>query len=291
MDVTLLPHIGACELKSVGGETQAGGQDLALKSGPFESASEAEASGQKVLAGLVLASLRGAYGVSIQAQVPGGGVTNYGKKTLGAGRFDAIFDDAYGLTIFEDPGRAAFVRIGEMRLSIAARETAFVETWSAAATAAVRWDDRTLIGYDLYASSRFENSTRARFLLLIMAIEALVEQSRRSESEVALIERLLHTINDARLPTEQSAPLLSGVGMLKNVSISHACRSHLGRSIAARIVTDPEAAEHFTACYRIRGQIVHGGATPSASQLSDHSSRMETTVRELLMAAIEGRAV
>ncbi len=289
LTVSIVPA-GECELKSVGGQSQAGGQDLALNSGAFDSVAAAKAAGDKILAGLLLASLRQGFGLSIQTRVSRGVVTNHGKKMLAASRFDTVYDDSYGLMIFEDTGRTGFAEVGEARVLLTGPATSFVEAWSAAASAAVGWDERILISYDLYASSRFENSSRARFLLLIMAVEALAAQSKRSESELALIDRLLKTIREAGLSTEQSAPLLSGVGKLKRVSIGHACRTYLARSVAARTVTDAGAADHFSVCYEIRGRIIHGGETPSASQLGDDSNRMERTVRELLMARIEGQA-
>jgi hypothetical protein len=140
-------------------------------------------------------------------------------------------------------------------------------------------------------SSRFENSSRARFLLLVMAVEALAEQPRRSKAELDLIETLLVAITIAELSEDQRAALLSGVGMLKRVSIGHACRMYLTRSAEAGIVTDTEAVERFTRCYKIRGRIVHGGTTPSPAQLTKESNAMETTIRELLTASIEGRAI
>ena len=289
LTVNLVPGIGDCELRPVGDESHVGGQDLALESGTFDSVEAAEAAGEKALAGLLLASVRQGFGLMIRARIPGGMITNYGKNMLAGGRFDRVYDDSYGLTVFEDTGRTGFAELSEARFLSNDPAERFVDTWSSAVTNAARWDERILVSYDLYASSRFESSSRARFLLLIMAIEALVEQPDRSESELALITRLLETITEAHLPKEQSAALLSGVGKLKRVSISYACRTYLAWSIAAKAVTDPGAADHFTMCYQIRGRIIHGGDTPSASLLTDHSNRIEKTVRELLMASIEGR--
>lgn len=289
LTVNLVAGIGDCELSSVGDESHVGGQDLALKSGTFACVEAAEVAGEKALVGLLLASLRQGFGLMIRARIPGGVITNYGKNMFAGSRYDRVYDDSYGLTVFEDTGRTGFVKGGEARFLSTNPAERFVDTWSSAVTNAARWDERILISYDLYASSRFENSSRARFLLLIMAIEALVEQPKRSEAELALITRLLKTITEAPLPKEQSDALLRGVGKLKRVSIGYACRTYLARSIAAKTVTDPGAADHFTACYQMRGQIVHGGDTPSASLLTDNSNRIEKTVRELLMASIEGR--
>src|SRR5262249_2163756 len=167
----------------------------------------------------------------------------------------------------------------------------FCETWSAAIPDTVELDAHTSTSYDLYASSRFENSSRARFLLLIMAIEALAEQPMRSQDEINLIETLLGVISQAGLSEERRNALRSGVGMLKRESIGHTCRMYLTHSIEAGIVTDQEAPVRFTRLYKIRGQIVHGGVTPPPAKLVSESNKIETTIRELLIASIEGRAI
>jgi hypothetical protein len=286
-----LPDSGECELKVIREPSETGGQDLALKSGGFDSADAAGAAGEKTLAGLLLTSLRQGYGVSTLARTPPGVVTKYGKAMMAGDRFDSIYDDRYGLTVFEDVGRPGFVSVGEVRPLVSGYGTQFCEIWSAAIPDAVALDERTSSSYDLYASSRFENSSRTQFLLLVMAIEALAEQPKRSKAELDLIEALLVAITRSELSQEQRGALLSGVGMLKRVSIRHACRMYLTRSAEAGIVTDTEAVERFTRCYEIRGRIVHGGATPSPAQLTSESNAMQTTIRELLTASIEGRAI
>jgi len=112
MPLMLLPG-GECELMAVGGESARGGPELALKSGRFESPDEALAAGQQATAGLLLSSLRQGYAVSINARVPGGIVTTYGKQLVAQDRLDTVFDDTYGLVVFQDTGRVGFVRVGE----------------------------------------------------------------------------------------------------------------------------------------------------------------------------------
>jgi hypothetical protein len=288
MPLLLLPG-GECELKAVGSESAGGGQQLALKSGAFESSAEALAAGQRATAGLLLSSLRQGYGVSINARVAGGGVTANGKKWLAQDRFDTVLDDTYGLVVFQDIGRVGFVSVGEAEARITGPVARFAEAMSTGIADAIRWDERLLVSYDLYANSRFENSSRARFLLLIMAVEALAEQSARTEPEIVLIDGLLKIVAKAGLPAQQREALVSGIGKLKRVSIGYACRTYLASAVSSTCVSDQGAPEYFAECYRIRGRVVHGGASPNARELANYSAMLEPTVRELLMAHIDGR--
>jgi hypothetical protein len=287
-----LPIVGLCELKIVGDKAGDVGQDLALKSGPFDSEAAARVAGEKAVAALLLTSLRSGYAVSIQPLAPTGFLFNAGRQFL-AERLgpDTVYDDSYGLTVFEEVGRTRFVSVGGMHGIVGQPASAFVAAWSEAFLTAASCNERVLPSYDLFASSRFENSSRARFLLLVMAAGALVEQAPRSADERALIERLLVMIEAAGLPSDRATALKSGVGALKYQSIGHACRTFLRQAIASQILTDSEADAHFSQCYRLRGRIVHRGLTPPVSELTNNANRMEATVRQLLLAAIEGRAV
>jgi hypothetical protein len=166
------------------------GQDLALKSGPFDSEAAARVAGGKAVAALLLTSLRSGYAVSIQPRAPTGVVTDAGRKFF-AERLglDTVYDDSYGLTVFEEVGRTRFISAGGMRGIVGQPASAFIAAWSEAFLTAAPCNERVLLSYDLFASSRFENSSRARFRLLVMAVEALVEQAPRSADD-----RLLSTV-------------------------------------------------------------------------------------------------
>src|SRR4029450_9813688 len=86
--IVSLPESGECELKAIGDQTQTGGQDLALKSGAFDGQDAAKVAGEKLLAGLLLASIRQGFGLSVQPRIPTGGVTNRGQAGVGGARFE-----------------------------------------------------------------------------------------------------------------------------------------------------------------------------------------------------------
>jgi hypothetical protein len=70
--------------------------------------------------------------------------------------------------------------------------------------------------------------------------------------------------------------------MFKKISIGETCRDLITKAQQSGAINDPEAAKHFRDCYRIRGQIVHSGKTPSPSIITNESNRLEKMVRELV---------
>lgn len=275
---------GDCELKAVAKASSRGGQHMVLRSGAFPSEQEALAAGQALCSGLLLHSLRGGYGVAIAERTPKAVLTDVGKRLLGGVR-----DDALGVEVFEDSGDVRFFR-ADMELSTGEPAHLFAERLGAAAAAVRQCDERVLVSYTLYADARFDRSSVSRFLMLVMAIEALAERPERSPRELEVLETLIGSVEGAGLDQRQAAALIDALHSLKQVSISFACRSYLAEAIEAGVVTDRDAGTHFTECYKIRGQIVHGGTTPDVGDLLTRSNRLEPTVRELLIARMEGRA-
>lgn len=257
---------------------------MVLRSGTFPSEEEALAAGQALCRGLLLHSLRGGYGVAISEQTPKGLLTDAGKSFFGGVR-----DDALGVAVFEDGGEVRFFR-ADMDLHTGETAHLFAERLGAATAAVRRCDERVLVSYPLYADARFDRSSVSRFLMLVMAIEALAERPERSPLELEVLKTLIRSVEGAGLEQRQAAALIDALRSLKQVSISFACRSYLAEAIEAGVVTDRDAATHFTQCYKIRGQIVHGETTPDIGDLSTRSNRLEPTVRELLIARMEGRS-
>jgi len=85
--------------------------------------------------------------------------------------------------------------------------------------------------------------------------------------------------------------LVMAIEALRYQSIGYTCRTFLRQAIVSGIVTDSDADDHFNECYRLRGRIVHRGLTPPISELTNNANRVEATVRELLLVAMEGRPV
>lgn len=279
-----------CELKVVGEETRLGGQSLALLSGLFSSADSAREAGEKLQSALVLTSLYDGYGVALAARMPTGFITAYGKEFLNNGRFDTVLDDSYGLTVFEASGRTGFAGVGEITASIAQPTTLFLERLRASLAIAPATESRLLIAYDLLANSRFESSSRARFLLLMMAVESLVKREMRSQEEIAVVESLISLVdNTVNLPAGARDALKAGVGQLRWRSSAGSCREYLLRAESAGVLSQAGAAERFGRYYVTRNKMVHDGITPDAVRLADDSGQLETMVRELLTALMERR--
>lgn len=243
--------------------------------------------GEIALGWLLQATLKSGYAVQLQPLRPGGWITQYGMEYFAQqmGGIDTIYRDSLGITVFEEIGETGFVSTTGGNVSIAMNFGDFVDELTRNTSSNI--SRRNLIAYELYASSRFELSSRARFLLLVMAIESLAVQAKRPEDEQGLISLLLEIVGASALDEVRRTALTNGLQIFRKVSIGESCRSLISEAVNAGVVEDTEAANHFRNCYRIRGKIVHSGKTPSPSALSDESNRLEKTVRQLICWALQ----
>jgi hypothetical protein len=292
VEFDLAAGIERCGLAVVEEKSAYGGQGYSIQSGDFATPDEAHAAGERAQNALLLTSLRRGYGISLRPRTPGGFITEYGKHFLSGGQYDTVYDDAYGLTVFEAVGRFAFAKAPEAIALISEGVTGLIEALRAAATPPPASDPRTLVSYDLFANSRFENSARARFLLLVMSIESLVAQDERTTPELTAVEAAIQAVNSATIPgllPDQRQALVNGISGLRRVSINFAVQAYLRAACAAGIVSAGDSPTTFGRSYGIRSKIVHRGMTPEASELGNLSSALEVVAKELLTAILEGR--
>lgn len=285
--LVVFPRIGHCKIKPIAAATENDGQSLALTGPPVDSKELAMKQGEIALGALLQATLRQGYAVLLHPRRPEGVITQYGMEWCAQqlGGIDSLYRDRLGITIFEERGETRFVSMSGGVPSITTEFVSFFAEWTSDVSTSISL--RNLIAYDLYSSSRFESSSRARFLLLVMAIESLAKQDKRAEDEQALITQLLAIVEESALDKSRRTALKDGLRKFRNVSIGESCRILINEAFVAGVVEDPEAARHFRDCYRIRGQIVHSGKTPQPSVLSTEANRLEKTVRQLVTWALQ----
>jgi len=138
---------------------------------------------------------------------------------------------------------------------------------------------KQVLAAQLYNQSHFYSSDAGRFLTLISAVEALVEQTSKSDAAVALVESMIEV---ARAKDDLSEPeresLCNGLRELRRQSISASCRklvhTHCGET----------AEEDFGRAYKIRSTMLHRGEPPPGIDLMTECLGLDGIVRRLVVA-------
>jgi hypothetical protein len=220
---------------------------------------------------------------------------NFGDRAAGGGFFfrpalqmleeqagQPVFNDVHGTIVFECDPAPLFARLG----GASYHKGVNVGRLQAAITTATKlgavMSDREQLAYDLYSAAAAEASADARLVMLMMAVETLIEQEPRSETARALVDRLIAETRAAALPSSENESIVGVLDWLHRESIGQA-----GRRLAARLgdrrYVDRSPSRFFTECYELRSALVHGRyPRPIRAEVEQHAGPLELFVRDLL---------
>ncbi|WP_433734887.1 hypothetical protein ACQP0C_41800 (plasmid) [Nocardia sp. CA-129566] len=262
-------------------------EKLEMRGGPYATDSEAIEAGRTWRKYLLVAFAEQRIGIDLGAEhnpiaEPMGYVADAGKK-LGV----QALRDRHGLLVFPSDLDAAFGRFfAEAMVSRdAGKITSAVEQVQATAP---KVSDPHLLALRLLHSSFFDTNPETRFVLLVTAIEAVIETKQRSPQILDLLEQFRAVTKSASLTSGDRDALLNALGNAKSETISAA-----GRRLVA-LLTDREydgqaPAEFFVSCYNARSKIVHGSlGRPSRERLERLIPVLEAMVVDLLGALTQG---
>jgi hypothetical protein len=190
-------------------------------------------------------------------RAPGGGLADYGRKMLEEQCDQRVLDDKHGTMVFEEVVWPKFVRIGSLGATVGRNMVATIGSINVAAHLDLKVPERHVLAYDLFSASFWQPSEDARFMMLMMALETLIEPLPRTDAVQAHVDALISTTASSKLPESERRSILGTLDWLKEESISQAGR-RLARTLGDRHYNDQTPAQFFTDCYAIRSGLVHG---------------------------------
>lgn len=141
--------------------------------------------------------------------------------------------------------------------------------------------------FELYSASFFVDNADARFTLLMMAIETLIDQKQRSEAAMDHVRGLIERTRDSSLPEAEVQSMIGALEWLFLESIGQAGR-RLVQSLTSKKYNGKPAVSFFTDCYEIRSALVHGGTPrPSRQEVDSRAATLEILVGDLLASSIK----
>lgn len=169
-----------------------------------------------------------------------------------------VLDDVHGLVTYQDPPRTRFVRAEVTATGIKSVET-FLTDFDALFHANPVFPPKQELAIDLYGASQFEASTCARFLTLLVAVEALLEPCDRSPGAQELVRSLIEQTAGSNLPNAEKDSIVGSLNWLFKESIRKS-----GGRLAQEVLGQTQyggtsASDFFTYCYDLRSQLVHEG--------------------------------
>ncbi len=228
-----------------------------------------------------LARLR--IGADFGGRAPQSGFLPYGLAMLEEQSGSRVLNDVHGLMLYESEPPPHFTTIKAKALR-GVPQTHFERVFLRAVENFEELTDREELAIELFNSSFFQHTSDSRFVVLMMAVEALLDPSPRSEAAVAHVASMIKATQDAgSLTGDERNSLLGSLKWLKAESISQAGRRLAGTHLGTRCYMEKEAPAFFTYCYGIRSRLVHGNAPfPTQDEVGFAVGELEQFVSDLL---------
>ena len=248
---------------------------------PFASAREAQEAGMRWRATLEKAFARMNIAADFGDRAATGGATAYGLAALERQYGARVLNDVHGVMVFDCEPWPRFVR-SEASGVVGKPAERLLRVVSAAVHRGYAMSERESLAYDLYSASFSVDSADARFALLMMALETIIDPQPRYLAVVSHVDQMIAITEAADLPPSERASIAGSLSWLRSESIGQA-----GRRIAAqlgdRTYMGYRPVKFFTMSYELRSRLVHGAyPRPTRHEVDAHAAHLELFVRDLL---------
>lgn len=225
-------------------------------------------------------------GADFGLRAPRGGLTEAGLKMVEESSGRRALNDVHGVTVFECDPPPVFASVSAEG-KVGKPVQRFLGLLSAAAETDPTMSAKEELAFDLYSASFFERSADARFLMLMMALETLIEQEPRGETVAAHVARLVVATKEADdIPQTERESLIGSLRGLEQESVGQAGR-RLAESLGEREYMGEAPRSFFNRCYELRSALVHGHyPRPEAGEVGTRAANLEGFVGDLLGAAL-----
>ena len=254
--------------------------DLILVGKPYASEAAALEAGNRWRGVLQTAFAYLNIGADFGDRAAGGGIGDHWRQQIWEQLGERVLYDVHGVMAFECEPWPRFVSMTGRLSSPTPGERVLAACERAAALDPIA--DRYQLAYDLYSASFWQPSPDARFTMLMMAVEAMIDQAPRADAVRKHVDGLIAQTSASALPKNEIKSLVGSLDWLREESISQAGRG-LAAKLGDRRYLDEPPAKFFSKCYDLRSKLVHGHRPrPPREEVSSRAAQLEVFVSHLL---------
>lgn len=251
----------------------------------YERESDAQQAARMWQAALQAAFARVGVGADFGARAPKAAFADAGLRMLEQQSGRTVVNEVHGINVYECEPRPLFA--WSRAHGVVGKSADKLHKAIGVAVARIpQLDPVQSLAFDLYSASFFESSADARFLMLMMGLEVLIDPQLRSEDARRLIDELLQLTEEARLSEVEIASLKGALERLHAESIGAAGR-RLASSLEPRTYMGQSPQAFFTTCYELRSRLVHGSVPrPPREEVDMTAAHLETFAGDILSGDI-----
>lgn len=221
-------------------------------------------------------------GADFGDRAPKGAFTEAGLRWLEETHAVArVLNDEHGIMVFAEHPKPQFA--SQSATGVVGKPQERVALAIAQARAdGVRLSAKEVLAFDLFGAAFFQPSADARFLMLMMALETLVDQRPRSAAVRDLVDALTEQVRQSDLAPGDCASLIGSLQSLKHESVGQAGRRTAG-GLGTRKYMNKSAKSFFNECYEVRSALVHGHfPRPTREEVDVLAANLELFVGDII---------
>jgi hypothetical protein len=251
----------------------------------YASEEEALRSGTNFQNALMVALAKMRVGVDFGDRAPKGHFTAHGLRGLEEGG-QRVLNNVHGLMAYASEPKPTFAAVdvkGVREVDLGSFETEFC----AAVAAKPSLSDRQRVAFNLFNASFFQPTDDSRFVMLMMAAEALIKPNSTSPAVNEQVESFVDQTKNSSLEANEKNSLIGSLNRLREESINQAGRRLATERLSGRTYRGKSAASFFSDTYKLRSTLVHGGVPfPSLEEVRLAVGPLEIFVSDLLTALV-----
>lgn len=247
-----------------------------------EAASEA---GQRFEEAFMIALAKGRIGADFGDRAPKSFFTEHGLRGFFPSGERPTLNNIHGLMVYPSEPKPQFAALPPPTLMTGITVETFQAEFGAAAERNRKLTDRERIAFVLFNSSFFQPGADARFLLLTMAIEALIEPAQKSSEAMQLVDGFIEQTKKSAVQRSEKESLIGSLKWLRDESISKAGQRLVREKLGDKCYEGRSAPDYFADIYSIRSKLVHGKRPfPTFQEINAKAAPLEVFVSDLLTA-------
>ena len=261
-------------------------ENLVLRSAELPLSEDASRVGGRALLAVLIAATRLRVGVDLGKDAPSSMLMTAGlemiRKANALPEDTVVLNDFLGLTLVDATRPTVFAGMKGGHVIIGKSIDQFADSFIEGFLVSDKLSKRSQLALELFSASRFEASLRARFLILISALESITLREERTDDAQQLLLGMKDLLKAASINETDRAQIAGTLSDLQRRSITSSSKA------LVRNFCGEEKASFFGKCYQARSQLVHTGLTDF--DLGTHLHQLEELVAETIMGFVHASA-
>lgn len=234
--------------------------DVVVAGSGYLTEQEAHEAGERWQSAIVIGFAHNGISAALRLRDEPGGFTEAGlglaRQALAGKASAQVHNEVPGVQTFPTNPPAFFVS-GHARGVVSPDPALLVESIQKAHELGIAATPGQLLAFEMYNASFAVDAPDVRLVCLMMSVEILIQQERRTEAEQAVVRAAIEQAKQLEIGAAERQSFVSSLARLLDESISAAGRRLTG-SVSGMTYMGESAEEFFKKCYDMRSALVHG---------------------------------